>query len=434
MSQSHFNYMNGVPVKIAENYKPPKKLALNQSVAQRLTNSSQVTTQTLADCNYDFTLERTVLAKMAEWQQLRQHEIADRKERLRVHQQDRQKQLEAKQKQMLTAVSYPSTDDLSSTDDDGDDSGHGTLSDASKSAISMKTSATAVPIQSNAVLRNQQQQFSPPNNFDSILVPTVMPDQNYKPNALKTPSYTKINYSDFENDTSSPFDNCELKTINDLDILAEVLNRTVSVNKDDAKNTEKSADTKPDKQKKNSTIQANKEVQQQQQQQAPQSVYQNVYQNQEQATHQQYNHSRASMIQNSANPINSYYVHQMNYDHQANATQPNYYSAAMNSNLPYAGVPNQYVPNNYYNSNYTQSLAMSMHAPNAIRPTLAAIANATSYDDNTVITANSNIQTKAKWKSVPDIMQEINDEITNSEGKRVRNNSQSKSFLGIFSV
>lgn len=448
MSQNHFNYMHGVPVKIAENFKPPKKLALNQSVAQRLANSSSGTAQLLADCTYDFSLERTVLTKMSEWQHLRQRENCDRKERLRVHQQERQKQLEARQKQMLTAVSYPSTDDLSS-DDDGDDSGHGTLSDASKSAISLKTIATAVPIQ-NVTAKNQQtqQQFSPSNTFDNILVPTVMPDQIGKHQmATKIPSYTKINYSDFEYDTSSPFDNCELKTINDLDILAEAFALNANVvenNKNDGSNVNKSEKTasadKDDNSITNTQVQ-NEQLNVQQQlstsQQSPQNVFQLQQYNQEHllATHhhhQQFNHSnhQANLITNSTQPItNSYYVHQMNYDHQMNTAinQPNYYNSnAINNGPVYACVPNQYQnASNYFNSNYTQSMAMptSTQLPRTVTNNV----DATSFDDDSVVVTKGFKCPKSKWKSVPDIMQEINAELKNSQGKRVRNNSQGKS-------
>lgn len=52
--------------KISENYKPPEKIAITQSVAQRLANPS-VTVQLLATTN-DFTLERTVLTEISKWQ------------------------------------------------------------------------------------------------------------------------------------------------------------------------------------------------------------------------------------------------------------------------------------------------------------------------------------------------------------------------------
>ena len=45
-----------------------------------------------------------------------------------------------------------------------------------------------------------------------------------------------FNYKDFEVDTSSPFDNIELKSINDLDVLAQVLNNTqLHASKDQSK-------------------------------------------------------------------------------------------------------------------------------------------------------------------------------------------------------
>lgn len=228
MSHSHFNYMSGVPVKIAESYKPPKKFALTQSVSQRLSTGSSVTTQLLEKSTHDFAVERSVLTKMSEWQHVRQRENSDRKERMRQHQQELKGLFDAKQKRMLTAVSYPSTDDLSS-DDDGDDSGHGTSSDASKSAVSMKP----VPIPA-AQANGLNQQFSPPN-FNNILVPTVMPGQEnaqIKKNVTSTKNShcSKINFQEFESDTSSPFDNVELKTMNDLDILAEVWNTSVAIN------------------------------------------------------------------------------------------------------------------------------------------------------------------------------------------------------------
>lgn len=238
MSQSHFNYMNGVPVKIAVNYKPPKKVTLKQSVAQRLlnaSNASNVTTQLLANCTYDFSLEHTVLSQISEWQHVRQSENCDRKERLRSYQQEHQKQIDAKQKQLLTSVSYPSTDDLSLSDED---SGHGTSSDASKSTVT-----TTIPMPQSKLSQSKQIQFNPPNYFDNILVPTVMAGDNGierianngNVTTSRAPVYTKINFQEFESDTSSPFDNVELKTINDLDILAEVWNTSVAIDKTESR-------------------------------------------------------------------------------------------------------------------------------------------------------------------------------------------------------
>lgn len=203
MSQSHpANYISGVPVKISENYKPPKKIALSTSITQRLANQTAAVEPEV----YDFSLERTVVSKMTAWQQYRTQAAVERKERMRLRQLDRLKLLEEKQKRMLTEVCYPSADDLTSDDEES-------ASDAMPNPRAAELTVS-VP----------QRQLSPTSYFDSILVPTVMAGQRKA--ATITPINSKINYSDFENDTSSPFDNIELKTINDLDILAEVLNTT----------------------------------------------------------------------------------------------------------------------------------------------------------------------------------------------------------------
>lgn len=202
------SYISGVPVKISENYKPPKKIALNTSITQRLANQSAAAEAEV----YDFSLERTVVSKMTAWQQYRGQAAVDRKERMRLRQLDRLKQLEEKQKRMLTEVSYPSADDLTSDDEES-------AGDARPSPRAAELTVS-VP----------QRQLSPTSYFDSILVPTVMARQRKA--AAITPTNSKINYSDFENDTSSPFDNIELKTINDLDILAEVLNTTAGAKRE----------------------------------------------------------------------------------------------------------------------------------------------------------------------------------------------------------
>lgn len=447
MSQSHFNYMSGVPVKIAENYKPPKKLALTQSVSQRLSTSSSITTQLLDKTTYNFGLEQTVIAKMNEWQRMRQRENCDRKDRLSSYQQERQSLFDAKQKQMLTAVSYPSTDDLSS-DDDGDDSGHGTSSDASKSAVSLKTVSiptTAVPSQP----KGPQQQFSPPNYFNNILVPTVMPGQEksqLKQNVTpaKSSHYSKFNFHEFENDTSSPFDNVELKTINDLDILAEVWNTSAAINntntssKDNTPTGEDATASSRD-----TGVKTNEHTQ------LPNHVYPNQSVNSSafqqavnSAQHEQtncapVNHSAVTATISAIPTTNSFYGNQVHYNHHIdpNHSYPmanqTFNNTAINNNPSYTtqmhAQHSAIGPNNYVSHTYTERIA-AMAMPNHNN------ANTTSmYGDKTVIPTTNSIQTKSKSKSVPDIMQEINTEIQNSQGRRVRNSSQSKNFSTIFS-
>lgn len=220
MFPGHANQMNGVPVKISERYKPPKKLALNQALTQRLANT-EATVQVLA-VTHDFDLERSVLAKIAEWQQMRNQECCDRQERARVRQEERQKLMEQKQKQLLTAVSYPSAEDFSSDEDTG---GEDAVTVDQLNRINA-TSSTSMPI--NAVgkvgVGQQQVPFSPPRNYDKILEPMVMGSHQKHTRNKSIGKSPKINYSDFE-DESSPFDNVELKTINDWDVLAQVRGR-----------------------------------------------------------------------------------------------------------------------------------------------------------------------------------------------------------------
>lgn len=455
--------MSGVPVKIAENYKPPKKLALTQSVSQRLSTGSSATTQVLERSTYDFGLEQTVQAKMNEWQRVRQRETSDRKERLRLHQQERQSVLDAKQKQMLTAVSYPSTDELSS-DDDGDDSGHGTSSDASKSAVNTAN----MKEQKRAQLQHQQQQqFSPSSCFNNILVPTVMPGQEKgQPfpstigGPMKSPHYSKFNFHEFENDTSSPFDNVELKTINDLDILAEVWNTSVAINNADSSSKDNTPTGDDDSNSTTNTAngKTNKPVQLPNQSYGnQQSIHSSPFpggaanMQSVQSNHMPMNHSDAAAA--AVSPIsiaNHFYGNQMHYNHQTDpnqsyhtmATQPTYMNTTPLNNNPSYVIGQQYVPNRYTTVSPTydnQVAAAAMALPNhnnGIIAGAATTANAATtnsmYGDKTVITTNF-VQAKSKWKSVPDIMQEINTELRNSEGRRGRNTSECKMNLNAHS-
>lgn len=224
MSQSPPNYIDGLPVKISEKYKPPPKISLPQKIVQCLANRGHTTTTPV----YDFHLERNVLGKISEWNNMRQHERCERRERIRQRQIERQKQIEERQKQLLTAVSYPSTEDLSSSEEEQEVE--------EESHTQQRTNDT----ESNFNQQEQEQQQQPrqplqqyTNHFDTILVPTVIPgtDLHNLNNQMVCPynqNFNKINYSDFENDTSSPFDNVEMKTMNDLDILAQVLNLNTS--------------------------------------------------------------------------------------------------------------------------------------------------------------------------------------------------------------
>lgn len=123
---------------------------------------------------YDFKLENNVIKKLAEWKKARLLEVEKRKERLKAEEKVCE---EVKQFSNLT---------LSQPPDEG---------------------------------AEQAAQILNPKLTDSILTP-VSAKQTSPSNK---PASSLFNLSDFESDNSSPFDNMELKTINDMEVLASIL-------------------------------------------------------------------------------------------------------------------------------------------------------------------------------------------------------------------
>lgn len=127
----------------------------------RLPNSCQnCTSPAILYEDYDFRLERNVLSKLEDWKKAREEQAQKREERL----------------EGLKAVK--------------------------EDAEQLKPEQTE--------MRDASHVLTPINvsNADQV---TIRRDQS------------AFNYSDFETDTSSPFDNVELKTINEMEILASVL-------------------------------------------------------------------------------------------------------------------------------------------------------------------------------------------------------------------
>lgn len=73
-----------------------------------------------------------------------------------------------------------------------------------------------------------------------VLQPIPAQQTNLKMSSFDNMLTKNINLSDFESDTSSPFDNMELKTINDLEELASVLKPTSVLNNTSVKNCQSS--------------------------------------------------------------------------------------------------------------------------------------------------------------------------------------------------
>ncbi|XP_046596538.1 uncharacterized protein LOC107224094 isoform X2 [Neodiprion lecontei] len=155
--------MDGVHVKIAEAYKPPRKIALPVAYNNKLPDVSNYV--------YDFSLERVVIEKMTEWRKVRHTMALARRTRLD----------EKKKNEEAPSPPLPETVTQSSV----------------KVAPAPETTIlTPQPLSPSA---NDLQYINMSNGLD---------------------------LADFDNDTSSPFDNMELKTINDMEELAQVLQPT----------------------------------------------------------------------------------------------------------------------------------------------------------------------------------------------------------------
>lgn len=159
------SYMDGVHVKIAEAYKPPRKVGLPAVCNNKLPDISKLV--------YDFSLEKSVLEKMTEWRNARQAIIKARIARLE------EKKKKEKEETPPSPPPLPT---------------EGTKQSAVK----------VMPPSESTILTPQP--LSPPANDQQDHVQT-----------------NGLDFADFDNDTSSPFDNMELKTINDMEELAQVL-------------------------------------------------------------------------------------------------------------------------------------------------------------------------------------------------------------------
>ncbi|XP_072938176.1 uncharacterized protein [Epargyreus clarus] len=232
---SHFgDYMDDVPVKISEKYKRPPRIELPYSVTESPARAKRV----IESAKYCTTFERNVLSKLKELRSAKEIKKSERRHRLQLLEEAKQKKLDAiaaaeaeeKLKQLsVSEVSYPSTDEISaiSPDDKADkvDTSTQNNSPETECTIPEVSYATTTESQQNILQPIQVQSHYPQNN----LLDDPDPLQELKMNSkiAKIPQYNQnvemLTFKDFENDTSSPFDNVELKTINDMELLAQVL-------------------------------------------------------------------------------------------------------------------------------------------------------------------------------------------------------------------
>jgi hypothetical protein len=188
-------YMDNVRVKISEKYKPPPRIGLAMSYAQRLTLNKQIQ-DTIPQ--YEFVLEKTVIEKMKEWKTARSVMYQELNERLEKARLQEKKKLEEKLEYQIKneeAEVSPSS-----------------YTNSGPSQCYQQNQSMLMPTQATA------------NSFSNILTPIPLKEQSLSQHSgFKSPEKSPFNISDFDPDTSSPFDNMELKSINDLEELAQVL-------------------------------------------------------------------------------------------------------------------------------------------------------------------------------------------------------------------
>lgn len=477
MSQSPPYYMDGVPVKISERFKPPPKIALPQSVQNRLTQAENCALR--ATIGYDFQLEETVLKRITEWRALKEKERYERDERVRLREQERARLADEDQKRKLNQISYPNTDDLSSASEGENEPSE----ENDESSPSGSSEEQVLRNQTPVVVSPETVQYSHMNKFDAILMPTVLPDVATA--VLSTPdksidsgtplnfsipkntnllnnnsnAYNKINYSDFENDTSSPFDNMELKTINDLDILAQVYNLNISnsgavrspedFNKTNSKPLEnqdptvkhQAIGTSLDQSTTPSTTQQTTGYQQTSQ--YPQAVYQQNPQQQVQTSdyYKAYNSYQYNYGQYAASSAAGYADNQFlsQYNSAAGTSyqsslQSQYqpFSQGLGSNTcnyyPYRNSGNSAATpaNAYFYSNVYGDQTQLIPGYNYSVQSSSTFTETPSIGYGSVAATDVEVSSmRSKSKSVPDIVRQLDEEVKDSAQRRTRNNSQS---------
>lgn len=370
MSFSPPNYTDGVPVKISERYKPPPEINLPSKLLNQLARTQ---VPVAFEDDYNFDLERKILSKTTEWINYRQREKSERQQRIQERELLRQKRLEVEQKEKLNQVSYPSADELSSSCDEDD------------------------PVAENIPERNP---FSPNFNSNTILMPTqasaAAPPTSSSANRKSHRRYAsnssnKIDFSFFESDTS-PFDHLEMKSMNEMEVLAQILKST-AVESDESqleRNNSSDSENSEPRNINNNNVDA-------------EQVAVGAIQEQPQPPYQQPNYNSYNNYYNYPATGGTQYYNNANYTTPTHQQQQTFAS-------------NVYPANNFY---YTQTYAVNYGHVGGVNNNAPATTTAA---ENCLTT--DKMENSSKSKSVPDIVKELNDELNNSERRRIRNYSQ----------
>lgn len=441
------NYMDGVPVKIPEKYRASTNEPLPQAVINKL---STVTTYNVnEEANYDFTLEHNVLSQINEWKTMRNNAKEERTKRIRDYEMEKQQQNEEKHKQMLTSVSYPNAEDLSSDEENG----------------------------KVGVGSPEHVQLYSPHRFDTILTPTVLntpisisDEMNIqtisrmpcastklptscainKEKSINTTvnksdivnySPANINYSDFEYNPSNPFDAVELKTINDLDILAQVLNSTCLNHSNNIINN------LPNDGNLGNPVNDINETQTPVTSQESVLIYHHTeLQAKRDDNAVDYYYGRTDNVQNNTIGAVNYPYYRIDNRKGEHTTHAESFKDQCQGLTSIAGqissLPETNNPYNYYNSATVNSIQSDVKvnstelnsnnlATNHLynQPTISNYLVGNYYGTQQFYPDLNSVQIDTNSKGVPDILKQLNNDVQESEDKRLRKNIQPQNHL-----
>lgn len=413
--------MDDVPVKISEKYKRFPKIDLPYSINECITRAQKVVDIANA-ANFSCTFERNVLSKIEELKNAKETKKNERRHRLQLLQEAEQKRLDAiaaaeeeeRLKQLnVSEVSYPSTDEIGvlAPEEKADKDCDNITSEANtpeKIEVSTNIDLPPVTVVTEPPLNILQPTLVTSHYSENNLLDDPDPLQNFKLNNKITrithnPNIDMLTFRDFENDTSSPFDNVELKTINDMELLAQVLQspKESAVNCQQPTYVVDQSYSLP-----NCASQAQLEgtaylpaTYMEQPIQGPSMMYN---------TPQPYPMSNGYYISNNADDVNmympnyQYYVPSTSYQ-----TMDTYYGNQLPMTSDIGQVPNDssYIHQPYYYQ-YPQ-------LPVQYQTSNTAIYNTPVLNENTEknLTTASQNTIKSRSRSVPDIVRELNDEL-----------------------
>ncbi|KAG7154571.1 capping protein inhibiting regulator of actin dynamics-like [Homarus americanus] len=285
MSTDPATFVAGVPVKISERFRPPRRVTIPTSCQHQI-NPDLLTQE------YDFAVEKTALSWLQERRTRREREDRERKERiaeydrkkaerkakeeeeerlrkekeeedrqriLREEEEKRKQEEEKRQLEEERRKEEEQNQEVKDITDDGCSDEEESVKNQTTEAESDEPSGKTPSTTSQETLNTDSQQLHPGTQestpvtsnlssdntyptstsstthttsatyttdpgtpYDWMLKPTLIPSQkNNVKSPLKTPAH--INFADFEGEGNDPFDSAALKSINEMEELAKVL-------------------------------------------------------------------------------------------------------------------------------------------------------------------------------------------------------------------